>query len=831
MARQAVDLSQKAGDKPRALTAMLYLGSAYYYEGRSPEALEVFQKTADLAREIGNKKGLSRALNNAGGVLGDLGRYEESLSYFYQCMDVARELGDVPMQYTTLKNIGDLYVRLGDPDKAEAPLQESLRVGRELKHSEMVSDPSKVATEMSLLSLGEMEIAREHYPAALNYFEQVRAIHPENALYEMQMLEGIAEAHEKLGESQKSIELLRQAMPLAEKAASGSYPLILSSLGQSQESLGQLNEALASQNRALTVLRENGGNPDDEWVIESRIAHVDRALGRSEEALLHYRESIDGIERLRGVALNTERGRASALAKSRETYAETADLLYDMHREVDALAIAERGRARAFLDTLALSRTGLADELTPEQRKREDAILARISAAQKDLWKENIPSEEQRRKAELASAEDELETFHLEVRQNNPRYASIHYPEPISVRQIQNSLLDDRTAMVEYLLGEKRSLVWVITRNKLTTSVLPPRKEIEAQVAAYRQVLVERASALTLPESLAEITRLGARLSSSLFQPVETAVASSHTLIIVPDGALNYLPFEALVASPARRTSGGTDPSYLVEKFTVVYGPSASALVTLQAMNRAAAALPKTLLAFGDPVATFSPGPRATSATSEATRSTSEAAEVSSTDDYTERGFSFERLPYTRQEVLAISRLFPASQRQVFLGEEAREETVKTEKLDQFRFIHFATHGFIDEAKPSRSGILLSRDPHSSEDGILQMGEIMRLKMNADLVTLSACSTGLGKLVTGEGVLGLTRAFFYSGARNVTVSLWNVNDSATAALMKAYYENLKRGVPESAALRQAKLTLLHGKNRTWSQPYFWAAFVLVGEGK
>jgi CHAT domain-containing protein len=156
---------------------------------------------------------------------------------------------------------------------------------------------------------------------------------------------------------------------------------------------------------------------------------------------------------------------------------------------------------------------------------------------------------------------------------------------------------------------------------------------------------------------------------------------------------------------------------------------------------------------------------------------------------------------------------------------------VKSAKLDDYRYIHFASHGFIDESKPGRSGIVLSRDPRSSEDGVLQMGEIMRLKLNADLVTLSACSTGLGKLVSGEGMLGLTRSFFYAGARNLTVSLWNVNDSATASLMKAYYENLKSGLLEDAALRRAKLALLHGGNPAWRQPYFWAAFILVGNGK
>ena len=165
------------------------------------------------------------------------------------------------------------------------------------------------------------------------------------------------------------------------------------------------------------------------------------------------------------------------------------------------------------------------------------------------------------------------------------------------------------------------------------------------------------------------------------------------------------------------------------------------------------------------------------------------------------------------------------------LGEQAREETVKSEKLDEYHYIHFASHGFIDEIQPARSGILFSRDPHSKEDGVLQMGEIMRLKLKADLVTLSACSTGLGKLVSGEGILSLTRSFFYAGARNVTVSLWNVNDSATAALMEAFYRNLNRGLQKSAALREAKLTLLRDRNSAWHHPYFWAAFVLVGEGK
>ncbi len=302
---------------------------------------------------------------------------------------------------------------------------------------------------------------------------------------------------------------------------------------------------------------------------------------------------------------------------------------------------------------------------------------------------------------------------------------------------------------------------------------------------------------------------------ASLLQPVEGALTFSRRLIIVPDGALHYLPFETLIPSGRHGAPGESHRTYLAEKFATVYAPSASALVTVRAINEQVAAPTKVLLAFGDPIAP--PAPERKVASDNGTRTALPVPDTPVTDEYGERGFSFTRLPYTREEVLGISKLYSAAH--------------KSEKMDQFRYIHFASHGFIDESKPGRSGILLSRDAHSTEDGVLQMGEIMRLKLNADLVTLSACNTGLGKLVNGEGILGLTRAFFYAGARNITVSLWNVNDSSTSALMKVFYENLNRGLSKSAALRQAKLTLLHGKEAAWHHPYYWAAFVLVGEGK
>jgi CHAT domain-containing protein/Tfp pilus assembly protein PilF len=810
-ARHALDLSRSIADRPRTMRSLHALASFYFYVARFAEALPLEQESVGLARQLDNKRSLAVALNGEASILRALGRFEEAIADFDQSAALTRELNDLPTQWTVTRNIGVLYMEMGDLDKAEAPLKEALRIANELKGEQwknQVKDGGKIAREASLETLGNWEAGRERYSEAAVYLEQALATKPDIPGFTAEILTNLGMVRLKLGEAQKSVELLQQAVKVWETTGSPPHPAMLADLAVSQESAGQLQEALSGQQRALALVRESGGNPQYEWQIEGRLAHVERAMDRKQDALEHYQNAVHSIEILRASALNTESGRAFALATRRTVYEEIADLLHDLRRDAEALELAERGRARAFLDILAESRTGVLDELTPDQRSRENTILSRISAAGKSLWKPTITAAEKTKfESELTSAENDLDAFHLQVRQSNPRYASVQYPEPINVSEIQAKLLDEHTTLIEYLLGEKRSLVWVVTKEKLITAVLPSRKAIEEQVDAYRKLLGARGSRLTLRQSLAEINRVGGKLYQSIFQPIESAVGPSRNLIVVPDGALNYLPFEALVSASARKQADR--PTYLTEKFAVDYGPSATALVTVLDMNREQATPPRTLLAFGDPV-------------------TPEAADAK---DYAERGFSFARLPYTRDEILAIGRLFPVAQRHVYLGIDAREELVKTEKLDTFRFVHFASHGFLDEVKPGRSGILLSRKPDSAEDGILRMDEIMRLKMNAELVTLSACSTGLGKLINGEGILGLTRAFFYAGVRNVAVSLWNVNDSATAALMEPFYRNLNRGIPKGEAMRQAKLSLLHGANPLWQHPYFWAAFVIEGAGR
>jgi CHAT domain-containing protein len=348
----------------------------------------------------------------------------------------------------------------------------------------------------------------------------------------------------------------------------------------------------------------------------------------------------------------------------------------------------------------------------------------------------------------------------------------------LGVEAIQRDVLGSGRALVEYVLGESKSYVFVLGASGLVSAELPGRAEIEREVAAYRRELSGRVTGLTVAGAMGRYSVSSRKMYSLLVGPVEKALAGNRELIVVPDGVLAYVPFETLT---------GDGP--LVAKFAIAYAPSASALAGLR--TRAGAGVGGTLLALGDPVY----GPAA----------------------------GLAKLPNTRGEVTAIGALFGAGERRIYLGAEAKVGQLKGADLLGVRYLHVAAHGVLDEEAPGRSGVVLS-------DGVLEVPEILRLRMRAEMVTLSACQTGLGKVLAGEGVMGLSRAFLFAGARSVVVSLWNVNDAATAELMKAFYGNLKRGVGAAEALRLAKLGLANGAQRAWRHPYFWAGFVFVGDG-
>jgi CHAT domain-containing protein len=351
-------------------------------------------------------------------------------------------------------------------------------------------------------------------------------------------------------------------------------------------------------------------------------------------------------------------------------------------------------------------------------------------------------------------------------------------------------------------------MLWIITGKQIRMVQLPGRAEIEQEVASFRTVAARH------PKSDFDAWQAPARrLYKMLIGPVEVTLRGERNLVIVPDGVLYYLPFESLIS-----TAEGGSARFLIEDYAVAYAPSATVFGNLLAEpGKQARPRSHELLAYGDPAFGSATNVAGTSRLGDVVRGVYQSA-----------GIKFPPLPNTRAEVETIGALYPAARRKIYIGPNATEASVKSEHLPSYKRLHFATHAVLDEQVPARSGVVLSLANTGNEDGILRTNEIFNLELNADLVVLSACQTGLGTLVKGEGMVGLTRAFLYAGSPRVVVSLWEVNDRATADFMKTFHQKMKEGQSPGLALRAAKLNMLQSGSAAYRHPYFWTPFVLVG---
>jgi CHAT domain-containing protein len=355
------------------------------------------------------------------------------------------------------------------------------------------------------------------------------------------------------------------------------------------------------------------------------------------------------------------------------------------------------------------------------------------------------------------------------------------------------------------MVGDSSSCLWEITRSDHKLFKLPGRRALQEQIESFRFALLN-------PDQTNNefFTHGGYSLYQKLLQPAEPYLTKKSKLIIIPDGILNYLPFEVLLTDNkgiGSKTSYGNLP-FLIKKYPVSYAQSASvlkSLLTERTKDKKTDPDNKKLIAFGDPVY-------------ENAHDTSRASAK-----------GYKRLEYSAKEIENIASFFKKGNVEIYLRDDATEENVKREgELKKFNYIHFATHGFIDEAKPDFSSLALTKDNNSEEDGFLRASEIFNLNLNADLVVLSACQTGLGKLIRGEGMVGLTRAFMYAGTPTVMVSLWSVSDVSTATLMGEFYRNLiKDKFDKTDALRKAQLSML--SDEKFAHPFYWAPFVLIGD--
>jgi CHAT domain-containing protein len=599
-----------------------------------------------------------------------------------------------------------------------------------------------------------------------------------------------------------------------------------------------------------------------------------KAAKLREDSLTAYRSALKQVETIRAGSLRADESRSTFLATTKDVYDEAASAFAEMallnssgatlsgkalDYAAEAFRVSEEGRARSLLDMLGEVNAQITEGVPPDLLKRKQDNLESQQQIADQLTGINLAGDQKKKPTELEAGLDKLQVefddIENQIRTTSPRYAALTAAQPLTLAEVQQKVLDDNTVLLEYCLGGDRSYMFAVARSGVSLFKLPPRAEVDKLATDFRAQLIppklqrrivgidiadDQQRGLGIVQGPSENLIAFAAASNALYKTaVEPAAGliSDKRLLIVADGALNYIPFEALV-----KTTTGEDYAslnYLIKTNEVVYAPSASVIAAIRQQSTPSTS--KRLLLIADPIfRTDDPrlnggmvGQPSGEARGLGLGLASAVSDVTGAGGQTPVGMQLARLAGTRVEAQEIAKIASAggNQPDVWTDLTASEDNVRSRDVSNYRVVHIATHGLLDAERPQFTGVVLSLVGNKTGDGFLRTDEIFNLKIGNSLVMLSACETGLGKEKRGEGVIGLTRAFMYAGAPTVGVSLWSVADKSTADLMTDFYRRLlgTSASSPSVALRDAQLAMINGKK--YSAPFYWAPFVLMGEWK
>jgi len=781
--RKAIEASRALG-RPEFEVKSLRQLSLVHWRRQELGAFHALNKEAlELAEALNFFRDQSVCLNNIGLYHSRMDNFAQARRHYEDALALAEKTGFLQSQSDVLTNLGVLFQAFGDDDKALAHFLRALEVDRAAGTEALILiDYNNIGT--AYRKKGQAQESRAHFESALAYFEKSLDLmggggDPGSRI---RVLNNIATVRSDLGDYPAALDYYRRSLELAESrgdlegrsAVLNNMGIVHGLMGNDAESAGLFAQAIE--------LSKGTTNSRILWEAFLERGNAFRKQGDFARARDNYRNSIAIIERARA-SIDSEEMKALYLGtdKRLEAYHNIFDVLVGTGleeggaRPAEAFDFYERSKARAFLESLEDSKIPLVPPSDPALAEEEGRISRAVSGALRELF--NLPPgspEREEIERRLVRLEEDHERLKARLRSADPGYAELLYPKIISLAEVQRSLLDGRTAVLAYFVGRLSSYGMAVTRRGLRVFPLPPRPLLQAKVADYLAEIADKDG---------RAFALGRDLHRDLVEPA--SVSGCGRLLVVPDDILHYLPFETL------RPEGG---GWLAAQATLSYAPSLSSLWSIRSRNGLRGRKGRLdILAAGDPSGAPGPG-----------------------------------LKHAGAEIAKIRPLFKPGKSLILQGEGASEENVKKEDLGRYKVLHFAVHGIVDDRKPGRSALLLSPGPSGSEDGLLQMGEILGLDLKADLAVLSSCESGLGRFVRGEGIVGLSRAFFHAGASAVLMSLWPVHDQATSQLMERFYHGLRAGRSIEAALREAKAEMAGSEE--YGHPYYWAPFIASGHG-
>jgi len=769
-------LSKELGHRTREVRANLALGYAFVDLGKLSAAAQRLEAGLELSRKLSGRRLKAAILAELASVYFDNGRFGQALIEQRRALDLHRDGDDADEILSDVIRLGAIYHRLGDLDRAWQYYDEAL-IGAIEQQDPAIQGRALNNQSVILAHRGRLDEALALQRRSIELASQAGdrrgvAFRRHNA----------ADLLWRQAKRDEATKLLESALDELKKVGDRTgETLALNLWAGFQLQRGEPKEALKTLDTSLTIA-SNHGLRRQVWSAHLGRASVYEAMKRPARAVAAYESALEIIESLRA-GLEIDSLKTSYIEDKTDIYERVLFLQAQMEKTTagapSAFVLAERARARSLVDLLTESHTGSIGGLTELLVERETEKIDSVGAALRRLTEAKSDDQRGVARLELARAEEDLQQFKLELRRTAPRYSEIAYPEPVTLDEIRRQVLRPNETLLRYFVGRESSALWVVRRDGATFHSLPPPERIESMVSGF----LERAgrAGVSVGERVPgqkEASGLARALLPGSIQP-------GHRLIVVPDGPLHRLPFDGL-----RRGD-----RYLIEDHEIVVVPSAS---TLQVMRRKpTGGGARGFLGVGAPPGDGDP--------------------------------RFPALSEPTARLDRIAAFFPEQHRQVLKGKTATKAAFRKQPLDRYRFIHFATHGWLDPERPRYYGLRLGSGSEDADGEFLYPDDVFSLRLKADMVVLAACRSGQGELLRGEGLVGMTRGFLYAGARSVLVSLWDINDRSTGEFMESFYKEVAAGRSVAEALRLTKLRFIRSDRPAQRQPYRWAPFVLVGD--
>jgi CHAT domain-containing protein/uncharacterized protein HemY len=839
---QSMSIRKSQGDKVKIAEVLFEISTVYLLRGEFDQFQDVANQMLILYKELDSKRGIASVMNSLAMAYAETGSPDLAIRYFKESLQVRSELGDKSAVAILLGNIGVTYLQQGNYRLALEYCQQSLRQNEEIK--------SLPPTGAMLGAIGEIYMREGNYDIALDYFTRRLALYEKMSskggiaaalsnLGDVYRLQGdfmkSVEAHRKSLTITESSSQLRKQHALSQKNIGIAYRLngegskameyfekalaefegmrlqieiadTLSNMSTIYHSQGKYEKALASAQRAILIAEQSRAN-EKLWEAKVVAGKIHLSLGNPDQAQQQFDEAVRLIEQVRSHYPVGELDSHRFFEYRISPFNEVVKLLVAQHKSAEALLYAERSKARTLLEVLQNGKVNINKEESLQEQEQERQLINQITFLNTQITRES--ANQQPDPIRLADFKSRLQSarLHHEKFQSN-LYAA--HPElkwqrgqtqNLNLEQIMELIPDAKGALVEYLVTDEKTILFVVTRkiegNKISAdlraySIAIKRGDLKKRVEQFRQQLASRDLAFREPARA---------LYDLLLKPAQLQLQGKTNIVIVPDDSLWELPFQALQPAVDR---------YLIEDSALSYAPSLSVLremIQHRKQQMKTRALSGSLLAFGNPAL---------------------SGETVARVQPVNRDERLGPLPDAEKEVKALAELYGAQQSKVYIGAEAREDRVKAE-ANKFTVLHFATHGVFNDVSPMYSHLVLSQ-AGGNDDGLLEAWEIMKLDLHADMVVLSACETARGRVRAGEGVIGLTWAMFVAGSSTVVVSQWKVESASTSELMLDFYRTLnsKTKTAKSEALRAAALKML--KRGQYRHPFYWAGFVIVGDG-